>query len=61
MLDALTDKYYTYGMDNIFISEKLLRAPYVETKSKTIVNGVCRQKGSGLTNFVVQYDYTKDI
>ena len=43
MLDALTDQYYTYGMDNIFISEKFLWAAYAETNYKTMVHGVFRK------------------
>ena len=43
MLDALPDKYYTCGMDNIFISAKFLWDAYAETKSKTMVHGVFRK------------------
>ena len=60
MLDALTDQYYTYGMDNIFISEKFLWAAYAETNYKTMVHGVFRKNCRGLPNFIVQEDFTKD-
>ena len=60
MLDILPDKYYTCSMDNIFISVNFLWATYEETKSKTMVDEVFRQKGRGLTKFVVQEYYTKD-
>ena len=39
MSDALTDQYYTCGMDNNLILQKFLRAEYTETNSKTIVHG----------------------
>ena len=44
MLYALPDQYYTCNMDNIFISENFLRSAYSETKSETIVHGVCQNK-----------------
>ena len=46
MLDALPDQYYTCGMENIFISEKFLRAVCAEKKSKTMLHCVCRKKRS---------------
>ena len=55
----ISDKYYTCGMDNFFISEKFLRVAYAETKSKIMVHGVFRQKVHGLPKFFVQEDYTK--
>ena len=46
-------------MDNIFISEKFLRAVHAEKKSKTMVQRVLQKKVCGLTNFVLQEDYTE--
>ena len=43
-LDALPNKYYTCGMNNLFISEKFFRAAYAKTKSQTMVPGVFRKK-----------------
>ena len=51
--------HYTCGMDNIFISEKFLLASYAVTKSKTMMHGVCQQKGRGLPNFFAREYYTK--
>ena len=60
MLDALPDQYYTWVMDNIFVSEKLLWAAYSDTKSKTIVHIFFQQRFYLIHNFVVKEDYTKD-
>ena len=60
MLDNLPDKYYTCGMDNIFIPEKFLWEAYSETKSKTMLHGVFQQKGRELPNLFVKLDYSKD-
>ena len=43
VVDTLPDQYYTFGMDNIFISENSLQVEYTKTKSKTMVHGVCGQ------------------
>ena len=40
MLYAFPDEYDTWGMDNIFVSEKFLQAEYSETQPKTIVHAV---------------------
>ena len=60
MLESLPDQYYTCGMDNLFISAKFLRGAYTDTKSKTMIHGVCRTSGRGLPECVLQVDLSKD-
>ena len=59
-VDIAYCKYYTCGMDNLFISVKFLHVVYLDTRSKTMIYGVCRISGRGLSICVIQEDFTKD-
>lgn len=41
MLDTLKGQNRRYGMDNLFISTKLLRGSFVDCARKTLIHGVC--------------------
>ena len=58
MFEQLEGKYFTCGMDNLFISAKFCRAAYAELPQKVMIHGACRTHDRRLPHFVIQKDVT---
>ena len=60
MFEQLEGRFFTCGMDNLFMSSKFCRAAYAEIKQKVMIHGVCRTHDRGLPSFVIQHDVTTE-